>query len=139
MSKKQRYTVDEVIAAIRGSRGIMTHVAGTLGCSWLTVYNYVRRYTKVQEALREEREQLFDVAECNLIRAIDAGDLKMSRFILQTLGKKRGWYERGEHVLVGDERRPLVVREIEVRLPVRDVLEDDEGDDDEDDDDEDER
>lgn len=71
MDEKQKvndkYTLDEVIAAIKGSNGIKATIQKRLGCSRNTVDNYLKRYATVQAAYDEEVERVGDIAESLII------------------------------------------------------------------------
>jgi len=44
----------------------------------------------------QERESLVDRAESKLMEAVDKGELKAVLFVLETMGKERGWTKRTE-------------------------------------------
>lgn len=98
---KQRFKVADVAEALRQSFGIQTAAARVLAtkyghCSEGTVRNYVQRYPKLQEIRDEMKEQILDVAEFELFKAVRGGEPKSVHFILRTLGKDRGYAERVE-------------------------------------------
>ena len=91
MANKDRYTVAQVINAAEGTRGIMTLIAGKLGCHRSTIANYAQRYGSVAEAIHQERETLVDIAEGQLAAAVRAAEPWAVLFTLRTLGKARGF------------------------------------------------
>lgn len=93
---QQRYTAAEVIEAIERARGIKAVAAKILGCSRRTIDNYAKRYATVARACRQARETLIDVAEGQLVKAVDSGEWPAVRYTLATLGKERGYSERTE-------------------------------------------
>jgi hypothetical protein len=89
-----KYTVEQMVEAIKGSGGLVSVIAQRLGCGRATVYRYVSRYQSVREALDSERAVLLDRAESELFRLIGEGNVQAIIFALKTLGKDRGYTER---------------------------------------------
>jgi len=96
MPNQERYSVETVIKAIEGSRGIKSQIARKLGCDRGTVDNYITRHPTVARAYQAEREAIVDTAEVQAMVKVNEGDGPMIRFILATLGKDRGYVERQE-------------------------------------------
>jgi len=105
---KQRYSAEQVIEAIRKSRGLLSVVAQRLGCTRQTVENYVKRYPTVDRAVKEERQKVIDVAEGKLFEKLQSGESWAIQFILKTLGKERGYTERTE--VTGAEGGAMVIK-----------------------------
>jgi hypothetical protein len=99
----QRYTVDEVITALRRSHGLARLAARMLGCTYQSVLNYARRYPEVQATLEHQRGLLVDVAEHGLYDAIQRGDPWAIRRLLSTLGRDRGYVAHTEKRTLADE------------------------------------
>jgi len=91
----QRYSQRQVIEALRGTRGLVTLAARQLGCTPRCVHNYVDRYPAVRAALDAARAQQLDIAEAQLFKAIDNGELRAVEFFLRTIGRQRGY---GDHL-----------------------------------------
>lgn len=104
--RPERFTPDEVIAALRKARGIMRYAASSLGCHRTTISGMAKRHAEVQAVLEEETEGLIDTAEGKLAEAIARGELGAIIFFLKTRGKRRGYIERGE--LTGADGKPLL-------------------------------
>ena len=97
MSKaNSKFTVEEVIAAVKKNRGILTLAAKELGCARQTLHNYVNRYPTVAQAVSDERESLLDLAEGSLFEQVRKGNITAIIFTLKTIGKHRGYVERQE-------------------------------------------
>lgn len=92
----EKYTAAQIIAAIKASKGMVFVTARKLGCSSQTIYNYVKRYPSIQDAIREERGVLLDEAESALAKAIRLGEGWAVCFTLKTIGRERGYVERQE-------------------------------------------
>ena len=96
--------------------GIKAAIARRLGCSWITVDRAAKKHPAVQEALENEREQLLDLAEANLVRMVERGEWPAIRYVLSTLGKSRG-YGTGVEQPGVDAELPLQITTIEVVMP----------------------
>jgi hypothetical protein len=96
MSKKQRYTANQVATAIREARGFLSIAAQRLGCDYSTVWRYSQRYESVQKAIDENREKMKDIAEAKLFEQIQASNMTAIIFYLKCLAKDRGYVERQE-------------------------------------------
>lgn len=104
----ERYTTQQMINAIRQTRGLVTVAARMLGCDPNTVRNYIRRHPTVAQALEEERERMTDLAELALFNRIQAQDAWAVCFYLKTQGKGRGYVERQE--ITGKEGEAIETR-----------------------------
>jgi len=95
MSKsRQRYTREQVVAALEKTKGMVFLAAKILGCSHVTVYNYAKRYKSVQQAIDANRGKVVDTAELKLYDAILAGEHWAVAFALRTIGRDRGYVEK---------------------------------------------
>ena len=107
-----RWTQEQVLAAIRGSMGIMSTIAERLGrAGWHTAQRYVNRWEETRAAYADECERALDMSESQLLKAVQAGDGQMIRFHLMTKGKNRGYVERSE--LSGPDGGPVAITIIE--------------------------
>lgn len=116
--KRPRLTIRAVSLALQKTRGNKTAAAEMLGVSWTAVQSYCRKYPGLAIAVRDAVEGLVDKAEDNIRQAVERGDLKVSRFVLQTIGRRRGWVFRQEQVVSGDPDQPIQIREVVVHIPV---------------------
>lgn len=95
------YTEDEVEAALRRYRGLISYAAEHLKVTCPTIYNYLKRYPRLQEVLKECRSKRIDVAESNLDKALDNGEQWATLFTLKMQGKDRGYIEKQQTELSG--------------------------------------
>jgi hypothetical protein len=86
MQTRQRYTVDQVIDAIKAGH-TPKGAAAVLGCCPDTVRNYAVRYQSVKKALDTERQDIVDIAESGLRAAVERGEAWAVAFALKTLAK----------------------------------------------------
>ena len=105
---KRKYSAEEVIAAVRANKGILTLAAKSLGCTRQTVHNYVNNYATVKDAVDEERDSLIDMAEAKLFDQVRQGNMTAIIFTLKTIGKHRGYVERQELAHDGDVKIRVV-------------------------------
>lgn len=91
----QRYTVEEVVAALHQSFGVVAGAARLLKCTRQTIYNYRDRYPEVREAMEEGSEIGLDVAELHLHSLIAKPDHpahpRALIFYLERKGRRRGY------------------------------------------------
>ena len=83
--KNGNYTAQQFIDAIPGTGGVVAAIADKVGCAWNTAKKYIDEYVTVQEAWEAERNRIHDIAENNIVEAIRAGDLSMSKWWLQVM------------------------------------------------------
>lgn len=76
--------------------GNLTAAARSLGVTRKALYNWVERDEELQQAVRDARESIIDIAENKLLQAINSGDMTAIIFTLKTLGKARGYIETKE-------------------------------------------
>ena len=95
MASRHRYTAQQVIDALKATRGLVYLAARRLGCDPDTVMNYCKRYPTVEQAKHDARGELLDVAEVKLFDAVMAGEHWAVTFALRTVGRARGY---GDHL-----------------------------------------
>ena len=84
-------------SAIQECNGNLSKVADLVGMETPAAVRYhVMRSPRLRALWEGCRERVVDQAEENVFGAVQAGDLKMSWKLLQTLGKGRGYTERRE-------------------------------------------
>lgn len=109
--RKRKYTDQQIIDAIRKAQGLVYHAAKHLGCDPQTIANRKKQCKAIREAIREFRGRLIDDAESQLQKAIKKGQGWAVQFALKTLGKNRGYVERTETRIGGDDNAPPIQTE----------------------------
>ena len=104
----RKYSVQQVIAALGESHGMIAPAARSLGCSRDTVRRYLAEYEEIAQAIADEREATTDLAENKLRDAIIRGEAWAICFYLKCMAKDRGYVERGE--LTGTNGAPVKIR-----------------------------
>jgi hypothetical protein len=97
MARKQDFTAEQVVEALKATGGLSHLAADRLGCSARSIRRYAQRYDSVRECVEHERGKRLDVAEAALWRAVLAGEAWAVCFFLKTQGKERGYVERFQH------------------------------------------
>jgi hypothetical protein len=95
----RKYSLEVIMKALRAHRGLVSLAADSLGCSRATIYNYVQASPEVAAIIAEERERLVDLAEEGLYHHLIEHNPWAIAFVLRTLGKGRGYSDKGP---VGD-------------------------------------
>ena len=114
MANGNGYTAEEVITAIKGSKGFVTQIAKRLGCTPRHVYNLLEKYQTAKDALFDEREGMKDFVEGMMYKRIEAGDTTMIIWFEKTQMKDRGYVER--HELTGAPKSDGTPGPIEHRI-----------------------
>lgn len=94
MAATEKLTQDQVIEALTRTKGMVFLAAKQLGCTYTTVYNYIRRYPAVAAAKELSEGQILDTAEIKLFEAVLNGEAWALSFVLKTKAKLRGYTER---------------------------------------------
>ena len=95
------YTIDQILEAIKGSGSIMSTVAKKLGCSWKTAETKVNQHEETRQAFEDERQTIIDMAESVVFNSVQEKDVQTAKWVLSTIGKKRGYSER--HEITGED------------------------------------
>ena len=107
-NSRDRYTKDQVLAALEAAGGFITKAAAKLGCSTMTVHNYLNKYPDLREAKLAIDDQYLDLAEEKLLSLIRRGSLGAIIFMLKCKGRERGWIER--QTITGPDDTPLKIK-----------------------------
>ena len=91
---KMKFTEEQVIEALKETKGLQALAAYKLGCNVSTIWRYSERFESVKEELKHQHESLLDMAEGKLYQAIQNGEAWAICFFLKTRGKKRHYSER---------------------------------------------
>src|SRR5215210_478723 len=104
----RKYSVEQIIAALGESHGMIAPAARSLGCSRDTIRRYLAEYAEIAQAIADEREATTDLAENRLRDAIIRGEAWAICFYLKCMAKDRGYVERGE--LTGTNGAPVKIK-----------------------------
>lgn len=104
------YHLEDVIAALRETKGNFSLMSSLLARKRASVRDYVFTNLEAKDVYDEVREGLLDQAEQMHNTLAFSGDGPSLRFILQTLGKERGYTTRQEQT--GANGAPLEAKVI---------------------------
>lgn len=107
--KSKRYSAKDYAQAITDAQGLISVAARRLGIARSTIYSAIKKHASVREAVEDARERTTDLAEGQLFKKLQEGDLTAIIFYLKTQAKKRGYIERQERHHTG----ALDVRQLE--------------------------
>ena len=82
-----KYSAQQFIGAIYGTGGIISAIADRVGCDWHTAKRYIDGYPTIKQAYDNERHKVTDKARHNIIKAIQEGDVQVSKWWLQVMDK----------------------------------------------------
>jgi len=85
--------IPRVEMAIRDSGGFITKAADILNVSLNTLKLWLKKYSKLRDALFETREHNLDVAEESLMSLVVDKNVTATIFMLKCLGKERGYID----------------------------------------------
>src|SRR4051812_38630357 len=91
-------TDEDICIELMRHGGRLYWTAKALGCSSLYVRQRIRECPQVQEAYRDSKDEVVDLAEQVMYNRLKDGSETAARYILSTLGKDRGYTERTEVV-----------------------------------------
>lgn len=97
-----KFTKQQVIDTLNRHKGGVYATANELGCHYSTVYNYANRYPEIKAILDDSRNVLLDKVELRIVELMasdnEAVALKACMFLLETIGKERGYSRQREVV-----------------------------------------
>lgn len=99
------FWLPDVVNALMATDGNISRAARKLGRKRMGLQRYINSNIDLQEMLIDMREQKVDEAETHQAELMSLKDGAAGRFILQTLGKGRGYSSRTE--MTGPDGRPL--------------------------------
>ncbi|OHV87921.1 hypothetical protein ORS3428_03850 [Mesorhizobium sp. ORS 3428] len=86
-----------MVDALRAHAGIKTAAAAALKVGKTTLYAFLKAHPNVMEAAADVDEEILDIAESQVVKAIREGDLPTVRWFLELKGKDRGYVRRVEN------------------------------------------
>lgn len=112
-SKKKRNKTDinkeKFLSLFFQHTGNISHICKTIGIHRTTYYLWLEKDKKFKAMIEAELEGLIDFVESKLFNLINDKNVAAVIFFLKTKGKGRGYVERVEQLLQGDEFKPLRV------------------------------
>lgn len=84
-----------VRVALEAHGGNISAVARSFNRSRQTVYNWIEEYD-LWDDVKFDRDQMFEMAENNLFKAVQAGNIDVSKFVLTHMPTPKRWSNRTE-------------------------------------------
>ena len=113
MAKTEQLTVEKILEAVKHSAGVKSEIAKKLGVHRHTIDRYQKKYLTVMLAIGEEENNILDAAESNIFKAINAGDIDVSKWLLSRRGRSRGYSDKVD--IEKDHNEPIAIKFIDVR------------------------
>jgi hypothetical protein len=117
ISRAQDLTVNDVITSIRNNRGFISSVAKDCRVSRKHIYDLLKRYPEIEEALKEAREETKDFAELQLLKNISSGKENSLIFFLQTQASDRGYVKKHQIEIYVQHEINMMLLKLEQHLP----------------------
>lgn len=109
-SKKRQQTAKKIIKAVKEAKGFLTMAAPKAGVSYRTINRYVHDFPSVQEAIEEAKESMKDIAEGELSKAINKGNITAIIFYLKTQARDRNYIEKIDTEHTGELKTIIEVK-----------------------------
>ena len=104
-----KITKEQMLEAIQGSQGLVTNIRRKLEAllgekiSWDTTEKWTHKWPEAEQAIRNEKETMLDVAEYNVHKEMINGDLATSKWYLRMKGKERGYEDTPTIQMASDD------------------------------------
>lgn len=93
--------------AVDGSLGLISNIAARLKVNRLTVYRFLDNNPDMRELVMLEKDKIVERAETGLFKRINEGDWNAIRYILNRLGKDKGYTLKNEVSFKGEMENSL--------------------------------
>jgi hypothetical protein len=108
MARPRKYTNEQMIAALKETKGMVYLAAERMGCDPSTIFDRARISPVVRKAIGTERGKVVDTSELKLFQAIMRDEPWAITLALKTIGKDRGYVERQEHDHTGELQLEII-------------------------------
>lgn len=102
---------EQMLEAIQGSQGLVSKIQRKLEAilgekiSWDTTEKWIHKWEEAETAVKNEKEEMLDIAENNIFKDMVKGDTATSKWYLRMKGKERGYEDTAQLQL--DNTDPL--------------------------------
>jgi len=110
---KTEHTKKAVLEALEKSLGVVTTACKNVGIGRTQYYEWLKTDEEFKAKVEELENVALDFAESQLHRQIGDGVTSATIFYLKTKGKKRGYIERSEIDVSGDDRIKIEITPFE--------------------------
>lgn len=99
------YTTEQIRTALEKAHGMVYLAAKMLKCQPNTIYDHMRKTPELAKIRHRKKNELLDIAETKLIKAVRAGESWAVVFVLKTQGQDRGYSPTGRGYLLSQIAR----------------------------------
>lgn len=99
-TKADTYTQEDILNAIKNTGGVIRQIAKKLKCSRNLTLSMIENNEVLLKALKDERENISDISEEQIITGISHGDTNLAKWWLSKMAKDRGFGEEAPIVNV---------------------------------------
>lgn len=121
-----KFTDEQMIAALQEKRGGVYLAAAMLGCAANTIYERAKVSAAVADCIKSEDGKVDDVAETVVYQSLLSDDknlaLRAAMYRLSTKGKHRGYTEKSELEVTGDQFEDMTDDELAAEVERLDKL-----------------
>lgn len=97
-----KFTPEQVAAVLQKTAGNVLMTAKHLSCTRDLVISYIKKFPVVQKAISDSRDEIVDIAEAHIIKAVREGDRWAIDRVMNTYGRKRAFGgDSGTQISVG--------------------------------------
>lgn len=111
MARPQRYSNEQIIEALRHTKGMVYLAAKHLGCNHETISLRAKSSPKVAAELKVQRGEFVDNAELRLMNAVNNNEPWAILNTLKTIGKDRGYFEKNE-IDINEAKKLTIIEEV---------------------------
>lgn len=101
---------EKVIEALQKAGGIIAGAARMLGYTRHALWERIQKSPTLKAAHEESRETNLDIAETQLLKKVQSGDMTGIIFFLKCQGKKRGYIEKADLTINVETKKPLIIQ-----------------------------
>jgi len=121
MSDEIYLTNDSVIDTFKRCNYVKSTTAEVLNISYTAFKNLVSQRPELDEALKDMREEMVDSVEASMIENALNGNVTAAKYILDNLGKSRGYNVKREQTFVDDSKEVLTIMRNKKNTSIIDV------------------
>lgn len=85
-----------VVYALDTAKGNVSKASDLLECRPKTLRSYIARHKELQDIIADYQERVLDLAQEIIFKEVECGDYASARYVLDTLGKDRGFSHKEE-------------------------------------------
>ena len=104
-----------MIAALEACLGLVTHACKKVGISRWTHYQWLKEDEEYRLSCEQVGEIVIDMAESSLYKQINQGNAAATIFFLKTRGKKRGYEQEDQQLMIQPKHEIVLTYDAEAK------------------------